>query len=268
MRVHRSNRVEVLLELLAAILRRPLTDPMAPETLVIQSRGLQQWLSRELGEQLGICANVEFPFPRAFLEDCMARVLGTPPEAAAAWQPAALQWAVTQCLEEDLDRPVFAPLHTYLQTDPSDLRRLQLAALIADRFDQYATYRPDQVRAWEDASSTLADDDWQGALWRKLTQRIGTGHLASRASEYLKRLPSTQASVFPERVCLFGIPSLPPLYVDLLRATAEKTELHLFLLERCLLGDTLALGAILCTGCGVHCKHAWCCRVLSLAVVV
>ena len=59
MRVHRSNRVEVLLELLAAILRRPLTDPMAPETLVIQSRGLQQWLSRELGEQLGKFSEIE-----------------------------------------------------------------------------------------------------------------------------------------------------------------------------------------------------------------
>ncbi len=240
MRVHRSNRVEVLLELLAAILRRPLSDPMAAEHLVIQSRGLQQWLSRELGEQLGICANVTFPFPRAFLEDCMERVIGTPPEAAAAWQPAALQWAVTRCLEEDLDGPIFAPIHTYLKTDPSDLRRVQLAALIADRFDQYGTYRPDHVQAWEDLGSPLAGDDWQGALWRQLTQRIGAGHLAARASAYLQKLPSTHSDVFPERVCLFGIPSLPPLYMDLLRATAEKTELHLFLLS--LRRDRLSLG--------------------------
>lgn len=231
MYVHRSNRVEVLLKLLAGILRRPLTDPMAPETLVVQSRGLEQWLSRELGSQLGICANVKFPFPRAFLEDCMERVLGSPPETSAAWQPAALQWAIARCLEEDLEAPMFGHLRTYLKADPSDLRRLQLAVLIADRFDQYATYRPEQVASWEDPATALDAEDWQGALWRSLTDHLGPTHLAARARAFLENLESTPKEAFPERVCLFGIPTLPPLYVELLRALGEKIELHLFLLE-------------------------------------
>jgi hypothetical protein len=64
--VHRSNRTEVLVDALAELVAVPPEDPFAPETIVVQGRGMARWLSLELAGRLGVWANPAFPFPRAF----------------------------------------------------------------------------------------------------------------------------------------------------------------------------------------------------------
>ena len=63
-----SNRMEVLAEQLARIIRTPLPSPLMPEIIVVQSRGMERWISMQLAELNGISANCTFPFPNAFLE--------------------------------------------------------------------------------------------------------------------------------------------------------------------------------------------------------
>jgi exodeoxyribonuclease V gamma subunit len=63
-----SNRMELLVERLAALVRDPLTSPLAPEFVVVQSRGMERWVSMELARLNGISGNVQFPFPNAFIE--------------------------------------------------------------------------------------------------------------------------------------------------------------------------------------------------------
>ena len=41
----KSNRTEILLDELAAVVRTPLAAPLVPETIVVQSRGMQRWLA-------------------------------------------------------------------------------------------------------------------------------------------------------------------------------------------------------------------------------
>ena len=53
MRIHRSNRVEALLSVLARIVAHPLADPFAPEWIVVQGPGMERWLSLELSRELG-----------------------------------------------------------------------------------------------------------------------------------------------------------------------------------------------------------------------
>ncbi len=66
LRLIESNRLEVLSQALAASLSEPLSSPLTPEILVVQSQGMQRWLSLELARLHGVCANVSFPFPNAF----------------------------------------------------------------------------------------------------------------------------------------------------------------------------------------------------------
>ncbi|MBM4319399.1 MAG: exonuclease V subunit gamma [Deltaproteobacteria bacterium] len=61
--VHRSNRVEALADSLARVLCVPAGGPMQPEWVVVHSRGMERWLSQQLTQRLGVCANVHFPFP-------------------------------------------------------------------------------------------------------------------------------------------------------------------------------------------------------------
>ena len=75
LRLIESNRLEVLSQALAASLSEPLSSPLAPEVIVVQSRGMQRWLSMELARMHGVCANVSWPFPNAFVLDMFSRVL-------------------------------------------------------------------------------------------------------------------------------------------------------------------------------------------------
>ena len=75
--IHQSTRLEILSELLARQMRTPLTTPLTPEVIIVQSRGMAQWVSLQLARLNGICANCAFPFPEHFLRE-LAAALSTP----------------------------------------------------------------------------------------------------------------------------------------------------------------------------------------------
>jgi len=100
-------------------------------------------------------------------------------------------------------------------------------------------HRPELVLAWErgddEAATRLGDREprWQGKLWRALVERYGSGHFASRMLALIEHLESLdrRPAGLPERVSLFGISSLPPLYLAGLVALSRHVEVHLFLLS-------------------------------------
>ncbi|MBW1842168.1 MAG: exodeoxyribonuclease V subunit gamma, partial [Deltaproteobacteria bacterium] len=63
MNIYSSNRLEILAEDLARIVKTPLSSPLEPEVIVVQSRGMERWVSMEIARHNGICANSIFPFP-------------------------------------------------------------------------------------------------------------------------------------------------------------------------------------------------------------
>ena len=183
MLVHRSNRTEDLVDVLAEIVRRPLSGPAAPECVVVQGRGMERWLSMQLARRLGVWANPDFPFPRRIIERAIAAVLPEEERAGGApFEPETAMWSIAALLPAHLRRPEFAPIAAYLEGDERDLRRVQLAQRIADTFDHYAVYRPRMVLAWEGGEGA----GWQPVLWRALVSRHGAGHLA-RARAALPR---------------------------------------------------------------------------------
>ena len=62
LRIYTSNRMEILAEHLAQIVRTPLASVLTPETIVVQSQGMERWISMELARLNGISANCFFPF--------------------------------------------------------------------------------------------------------------------------------------------------------------------------------------------------------------
>jgi exodeoxyribonuclease V gamma subunit len=228
--VHRSNRIEALVDALAEVVARPLADPFAPEWIAVQGRGMERWLSMELARRLGIWANPAFPFPRAVIQRVSDGVLGVPAEnATPVFDPDTLVWAIAAALPDCLSRAAFAPVRAYLGDDPSHGKCLSLAARIAELFDQYAVYRPDLVLAWEGG----AERDWQAELWRALVRTHGAGHAAARARALLAALAAGRpvGESVPRRISLFGLSTLPPLYVRVLAVLPAAVELHLFQLS-------------------------------------
>lgn len=229
--VHRSNRTEKLVAVLAEIVLRRPADPLARECIVVQGKGMERWLSMELARRCGVWANPDFPFPRHFIDRALKAVLGEEADTGTAFEPESLMWSVAELLPQLLHRPEFEPIRNYLSDDPRGLKRIQLAERIADTFDHYVVYRPEMVLTWE--TSKGREEDWQETLWRELVSRHGSTHLAARAQKFFRAIQEGASldHSFPRRVSLFGISTLPPLYVRIFEALSRRVKTYLFVLS-------------------------------------
>ncbi len=228
--LYRSNRLERLADRLAEVLAEPAGGgALAPETVVVQGPGTARWLSARIAARLGVCANVRFPLPAAFIWDCFRAVLPDLP-ATSAYDPGPLTWRVFGLLDRVRGEPGFAALGHYLEGG-DELKRFRLAERLAATFDQYLVYRPDWIRAWEQGGG----EDWQAAFWRRLVAEGGPGHWVHVHDAFLETLARPGDTpgylVLPGRVSVFGLPTLSPSYLDLVARLAERLDVHLFLLD-------------------------------------
>lgn len=231
-----GNRMEVLSVHLAHGLREPLSDPFAAEQVVVQSLGMARWLREELARWNGICAQVEFPFPRAWILNMMGRIL---PEAVPdRWVSRDhLIWRIYHRLDQMRGARGFESVAWYLTGSEGErkgndaVRRFQLARRIADLFDQYVVFRPEWIEAWESGR----EDHWQAELWRSMGSDVCGAHLGRWSQEAMKRLrdPDFPVENLPERVSVFGISALPPLYVEWLSAVAARVPVTVYLMQPC-----------------------------------
>lgn len=231
MKVHRSNRVERLLDALAEVIAEPPKDPFEPETIVVQSRAMATWLSMGLADRFGVWAGADFPFPRRFVHRVFDRVLDRSGSVEAFTGPGLL-WAILAELPRHLDHASFGEVARFLADDPRGTSRFDLARRIAEAFDQYLVFRPDMILSWEAGGG----DDWQARLWRAVSARLGGGHVAALARDLfstLSSMPITDARVpgLPSRLCVFGISTLPPFHVDVLAALSRHLPVHLFVIS-------------------------------------
>src|SRR3954454_25300110 len=97
--VHRSDLADGLIEALRGLLADTPADPFAQELICVLTRGMERWLTQRLSGRLGICANVEFPFPSQLTGDAVAAASGTDP-AADPWLPERLVWPLLDVLGE------------------------------------------------------------------------------------------------------------------------------------------------------------------------
>lgn len=224
--LHQSNRMEHLFGQLVDLSTIPLANVLMPEIVVVQSQGMARWLSLELARAQGVCANLDCPFPAAFIW----RILESSScyQGPSVYEPSILRWSVMELLLTLHDRPGFAQVAAYLQGESPDLRRYHLAGRIAGLFDQYLVYRPDWIEAW----SAGEGDDWQAVLWRELVARHGSWHRAAMLAHFadMVRSDAELPCLLPERISIFGIPSLPPSQLQCFALLAERIDVHLFLL--------------------------------------
>ena len=196
MRIHRSNFTERLVDRLADRLAEP-APPLLPDVVLVHSNGLGVWLEQSLADRLGLCANVHFLQPLAFVE----HLLQANPHRKN-WSQQTLVWALYDHLHHRLPEPAFQPVREWSLEDGvahQDRRLADLALDLAPRFERYALYRPD--------ASWVEPGDWQSVLWADLCQQRPS------LGQEVKGL--TPGSV--GRVAAFCPGTLPPLVVRLLQ---------------------------------------------------
>ncbi|MGD9948409.1 MAG: exodeoxyribonuclease V subunit gamma [Desulfobulbus sp.] len=230
MLLHQSNRLENLFQQLAVILEDPPDDPLQPEIIVVQNQGMAQWVSRQLALSTGIAANLHFPLPGRCIWDLFDRLTGENP-GEDLFQTPILRWRIFALLPGLLDQPAFAEPASYLEGDSERTRLYQLSVKISDAFDQYQVYRPDVLMNWQQG----LDNHWQAILWRHLSetaisQRV---ELGLWWKQLLAGTPP-EARRLPQRLHLFGLNSLAPVYLEIFAQVGRLLPLHLYHLSPCL----------------------------------
>ncbi|EEQ07420.1 Exodeoxyribonuclease V gamma chain [Yersinia bercovieri ATCC 43970] len=203
---------------------------------------MAQWLQMQLAQQFSIAANIEFPLPATFIWDMFTRVLpGIPKESA--FSKDAMTWKLMWLLPDLLDDPVFASMKRYLSDDGDKRKIHQLAARVADLFDQYLVYRPEWLEAWERGQLIEKLDDaqlWQAKLWVKLTDYTREldqpeWHRANLYQRFIRMLLDSDICPvgLPKRVFICGISALPPIYLQALQALGKHIDIHLMFTNPC-----------------------------------
>jgi len=233
-KVHTSNRMEILVEKLAEVLKMPLSSPFVPEIVIVQSRGMERWISMELARVLGICANVRFPFPKNFMTEIGETFVDNPAGKRHS-DPPVMTWRIMRLLPDLVGRKGFEHLRAYLEDDRDHLKRYELAERIADLMDQYLVYRPDMVSAWADGKARHPDEIWQAAVFQALVQETAGVHPAVLTQSLISKVREVPlfSPNLPERVSIFGISSLPHIFLDIFQAIAGRVEVNLFLMNPC-----------------------------------
>lgn len=214
-----------LLDHFAESLARSPLPPRDEEVIVVQSQGMRRWLTLQLADRFGCAGSMVLPFPASFVKDLEGR-LATERSARAEGDPFSrevLRWRIDAILRAlPPGDPVFQPLHTYLAR-ADDRGRFGLASQVAARFDDYQMFRADVLARWESGEEPRDNHHaaWQAALWRRLCDESeGAPHLAARLRRAIDRLRNESPPSLPARVTVFGVSTLPPLFVDLLSALA------------------------------------------------
>lgn len=230
-----SNRMELLVEQLAALVREPFASPLEPEIVVVQSRGMERWVSMELARLNGISGNVQFPFPNAFLTSAFQAVSPGMP-VPSPFEPDVLTFRIMGIIAEHSGRPDFKALVEFLADDPRGVKRYQLSRKIADLFDQYLLFRPEMIERWEAGNFQGSEDHrWQALIWHELARLTPGWHRIDQRRLLVEVLRSGACGpgVLPRRVSLFGVSYLPRFHLEVVAELSRVVDVHVFCMNPC-----------------------------------
>ncbi len=195
---------------------------------------MERLINQYLAGEFGGWSHFHFAFPANFF-NTLTQWLDSS-RHNAFFERSSLTWLIDKNLRS-CDAPVFAPLHDYLHGAAPDIKRFQLARQLAQIFDQYQIMRPEMLDAWQQDQLFYHDEHepWQKALWQQITRQCGSQHRGKvwlQLIDHLSRIEAGQtAAQFPQRLSVFGIHSLPPLFLQCLKALSRHCDIHIYLLE-------------------------------------
>ncbi len=235
-----GNRMEDLVTLLSRLLELPSNLPLSEDVIVVQNQGMHHWLSLELASRRGVVMNARYPLPGNFFWGLINQVLADEslPDVSP-YSREILIWAIYEALADQdfFGNPSCSEANHYwfdsITQQEDSLKRFQLARELSDLFEQYLIYRPEWITGWQsgsgnDENETIASD-WQGKLWSIVYQRLGDPPL-TLIEKTVAKLAAEPCSL-PERLFIFGINALPPLWMDFIKVLSSYTDIHFFMLN-------------------------------------
>jgi exodeoxyribonuclease V gamma subunit len=252
-----SNRVEKLLENLSRQIATPHPGAgfLQGETILLDNRVLGKWLNLKLAAANSVAANIRYVQVAELFWELARTLVSADISEQTHMSKEEMTWRLMALLEdrdvlghEDL-KPVRAYLSANSESDRfTGLKRYQLAASVADLFDQYLVYRPDWInRTWDRDLNIHARqtalwktaEAWQKVLWHKMVAGLDNAESLHHRAAIQQRLLSVLEGDFDKellkfhRLFIFGITSMPEAQLDLLMLLGKHIEINLYVLNPC-----------------------------------
>jgi len=191
---------------------------------------MAKWLSLKIAEKTGVCANFSFLFPNRFID----QIINLHKRRSLIFTPEILTFRIMSLLTKLIDEPQFKEIKFYLYNQGKTTFTLpeqkitlyRLSKKIADTFDQYLLYRPHIIFDWEKRKK---HNNWQAILWRHLTAN-NKEHRAYIGKKFIQN-PIYNPQTMPDRVSIFGITTLPPIYFEIISILSAFCQINLFILN-------------------------------------
>lgn len=265
--LYQSNQISSLAQMLVKVQQvHPLENPFEPETILIQSQGMAQWLQMQIADLNGIMGNCEFLYPTTFLWQ-QYRLLFPELPKENIFDRVSMSWRIMRLLPHCLMQAEFEPLRRYLSgqvnQEQYQLKLYQLSAKIAELFDQYLVYRPHWLVNWEEGNLQAVENEikiaisakstdfeliatdmlWQSALWNLLVEDLKLGaeesifttshraYLQQNYFEKLDNLTENEKGKLPKRIFIFGISAFSPMQLAVFKKLSEHCDIHIFFLN-------------------------------------
>ena len=236
-----SNLLKNMRDVLIRHLKENPSSPFEKETILVHSNGMRQWLSQGIAQDLGICANIEFPLPTKFIFQTYQKILADDFKTWAENNPfeapfdqELLSWQIFNILNsEQIKEKVFSPLLNYFKNDEKDIKKRLLSKTLAGLFENYQSYRADWLEQWQkgkfvlDNGKQLKEKDlWQGHLWQHLNSEPSRVALFKK---YKEKLEKNSAFTVEKRLFIFGLTGLSQQSLEFFILYSQICDIYFFI---------------------------------------
>ena len=236
--IFKSNKMENLMDALVSVLGDVPDNPMMPEWIGIQSRGMKKWISMHMAQNLGVCANMHFLFPRQMIDQILTsfKPLEDQQDQHESLNEDFLFWTVMKLIHENRSQKELSSVENYIKEDETGKKLYQLSMKIAKVFDDYQVYRSHMLIDWQNRQSHEIFKDpvaqWQAGLWSQIVSESSQNHLAFKAHLFLEKFSSENINMdnISSQISLFGISAIPELFLQVFEKMSEIMDINIFLL--------------------------------------
>lgn len=237
MRIYTAQHLGLLLDKLCEEAFSQNLDVFQPHTFVTQTDGMNDWLSVKIAQKQGVCANVSFMKPNHFVGE-LFKTVGLIEEESFVMEQ--IKWLLFDLLKNDEFVTLFPVISEYYEED--DKKRMQLATIIGDLFDQYLVYRPDFISAWnnKEQSELLNEtfqqhEDWQKWLWIALNERLQVKDRVQLRDDFFEKLSQKDTIDRIQKkfksVSFFGISILTQYHLDVIYEVSKYMDVCFYLVN-------------------------------------
>lgn len=213
-------------------------DPLSQDWLVCPHPAMMRWMSRQIANQRGVCAQLEMKSFSALFDELHLLAWNRPPIEPSL---AHLTWAILDV----------APILAYQEPRAMALRkafpggaqgealsrantsalpgsRLLAAQNLAETIKRLLTYRAHWLRAWSQGSDLVpqGSPEWWPLLWRALKERVGATLNEDVIPQTCARLMSRRHEIAFQmrRLFIIGRAQYDGLTLNLIKTLSELTH--------------------------------------------